>query len=220
MASHPTSPSLWSTLDDGRARAATLPLLAMGVVVVAALGALALSLFRGEETTTTDFDTAVPSVGGTDLPQLPDEGADPAIGQVAPDLKGEDLAGDTVVAPTTGKPTVILFVAHWCPHCRREVPVVQEWLDAGKKPADVDLITVATAMNASRPNYPPSKWLTEEGWSSPIIADAGNQAADAYGLSAYPFWVAIGADGRVLHRATGELTTPQMTTLFRKAKTG
>lgn len=209
-----------TTLDDGRARAASLPVLAIGVVVVAALGALALSLFRGEETTATDFDTAVTSVGGTALPQLPDEGADPAVGQVAPDLKGEDLVGDTVVAPTTGKPTVLVFVAHWCPHCRRDVPVVQEWIDAGKKPADVDLIGIATAMNASRPNYPPSEWLTKQRWSSPIIADAGNQAADAFGLSAYPFWVAIGADGRVLHRATGELTPAQMTTLFTTAKSG
>jgi hypothetical protein len=75
-------------------------------------------------------------------------------------------------------------------------------------------------MNASRPNYPPSEWLADEGWSSPVMADAGNQAADAYGLSAYPFWVAVGADGRVIHRATGELSTTQLESLFTQAESG
>ncbi len=211
------SPPTLSPRDDGRARAATLPVLAMAVVVVAALGALVISLFRGEDKTSTDWDAAVTDVGGAAQVQLPDEGADPALGRVAPTLKGKDLHDGTVIVPTTGKPTVLLFVAHWCPHCQREVPVVQDWVDAGHKPAGVDLVGVATAMNQSRPNFPPSRWLRREGWSSPIIADADNKAANAYGLSAFPFWVAVAADGTVVKRVTGELTAPQINTLFTAA---
>ena len=179
-----------------------------------------MSLFRGEETIDTAFDTAVSTVGGSRLAELPDEGIDPAVGLLAPTLRGEDLDGEKVRIPTTGKPTVVLFLAHWCPHCRAEVPVVQQWIDAGRRPEGVELVGVATAMDPGRPNYPSSDWLADEAWTSPVLADGDNHAASAYGLSAFPFWVAVGADGRVVERVTGELTEPQIDALFTRAATG
>lgn len=206
--------------DEGRARAAMLPVLAIGAVVVAAMVALLVSVFRTEDTADTDFDNAVVTVGGTPLVELPDDAPDPAIGQAAPTLRGEDPEGDKVTAPTTGKATVVLFLAHWCPHCQAEVPVLQDWVDAGNQPDDVDLVAVATAMNEARPNYPSSDWLEREGWTSPVIADSDAQAMAAYGLSAFPFWVAIGADGQVIERLTGELTVDQITALFTETARG
>ena len=211
-----TTPTLLSR-DDGRTRAATLPVIAIGAVIAAALLALLMSLFRGEEAVDTEFDSAFATVDGTRLAELPDGAADPAIGRLAPTLVGEDLDGNDVSLPSSGKPTVVLFVAHWCPHCQAEVPVVQGWLDAGRKPTGVDLRAVATAMDQTRPNYPSSEWLEDEGWTSPILADGDNHAASAYGLSAFPFWVAVGADGKVVERATGELTPDQIDALFAKA---
>lgn len=204
----------------GRTGTAILPVLAMGAVVVAALAALLISVIRTEDTSDTSFDTAVTTIGGTPLVELPDDAADPAVGQVAPTLRGETPDGEKVTVPTTGKATVLLFVAHWCGHCQAEVPVVQDWIDAGLKPDNVDLVGVATAMNESRPNYPSSEWLQRERWSLPVIADADNHAAAAYGLSAFPFWVAVGADGQVVKRVTGELTTDQIAALFTAAAAG
>lgn len=206
--------------DEGRARAAVLPVLAIAAVVVAAMVALLLSVFRTEDTADTNFDNAVVTVGDTSLAELPDDAPDPAVGQAAPTLRGEDLDGEKVTAPTTGKATVVLFLAHWCPHCQAEVPVLQDWIDAGNQPDDVDLVGVATAMNEARPNYPSSDWLEREGWTSPVIADADAQAMAAYGLSAFPFWVAVGADGQVVKRVTGELTADQITALFNEAAAG
>ena len=211
-----TTPTLLSR-DDGRTRAATLPVIAVGAVIAAALLALLMSLFGGEEAVDTEFDSALATVDGTRLAELPDDVTDPAIGRLAPTLVGEDLDGDDVSLPSSGKPTVVLFVAHWCPHCQAEVPVVQRWLDAGRKPTGVDLRAVATAMDQTRPNYPSSEWLEDEGWTSPILADGDNHAASAYGLSAFPFWVAVGADGKVIERASGELTPDQIDALFAKA---
>lgn len=202
---------------EGRNRAALLPVLAIAAVVVAAMVALLVSVFRTEDTADTNFDNAVATVGGSPLVELPDDAADPAIGQAAPTLRGEDPEGTKVTAPTTGKATVVLFVAHWCPHCQAEVPVLQEWIDAGSQPDSVDLVAVATAMNEARPNYPSSDWLEREGWTSPVIADADAHAMAAYGLSAFPFWVAVGADGQVVRRITGELTVAQITALFAEA---
>lgn len=205
---------------EGRTRPAMLPMMAIGAVVVAALAALLISVFRTEDTVDKTFDEGVATVGGTSLVELPEEGADPAIGQIVPTLRGEDIEGDTVTAPTTGKATVVLFLAHWCPHCQAEVPVVQDWVDAGQRPANVDLISVATAMNEARPNFPSQDWLEQEGWSSPVMADGDSHAMVAYGLSAFPFWVAVGADGQVVKRVTGELTVDQINALVAEAAAG
>src|SRR4029450_5388117 len=104
---------------------------------------------RGESSPTTHaeapaFDRAEATVDGTALPVLPEAGDDPAVGRAAPVLQGQDLDGGQVTQPTSGRPTIILFLAHWCPHCQREVPLVQEWSDAGQLPEDVDLVAVAT----------------------------------------------------------------------------
>ena len=151
-----------------RNRAATLPVLVLAAVVVAALAALVVTLVNDDESAATNFDGDIAAVDGDALVPLPATGTDPALGQEAPVVRGHGLTGKLVTAPVTGKPTVVLFVAHWCPHCQREVPVVQDYVDAGRVPRGTSLVAVATAIDPSRPNYPPSEWLEREGWTSPV----------------------------------------------------
>jgi thiol-disulfide isomerase/thioredoxin len=108
---------------------------------------------------------------------------------------------------------VLLFVAHWCPHCQAEVPVVQAWLDSGRLDPSVDLISVATGIDPARPNYPPDAWLAREHWSPPVLVDGDQAVATSYGLKAFPYWVAVDAAGKVVVRATGELTPDQLDAL-------
>ena len=156
-------------------------------------------------------DDGTVTVSGDALVPLPDAGADPAIGQPMPTLSGTGLDGTPVSFPTPGRATMIMFVAHWCPHCQAEVPVVQQWVDDGGLPADVDLVTVSTAADERRPNFPPADWLAGEGWTAPVLADdAGQTAAEAAGLTAFPFFVAVDANGDVVVRASGELAPAQL----------
>ncbi|MGZ4105328.1 MAG: TlpA family protein disulfide reductase, partial [Actinomycetota bacterium] len=61
------------------------------------------------------------------------------------------------------------------------------------------------------PNYPPSTWLKNEGWTPEVLVDdAEGSVAAAYGLSATPMWVFIGADGVVKFRVEGEMTGQQL----------
>jgi hypothetical protein len=69
---------------------------------------------------------------------------------------------------------------------------------------------VATGIDPTLPNYPPDAWLAREGWTPPVIVDGDRQIATAYGLTAFPYWVAIGADGNVAGRLTGELSPDQL----------
>ena len=148
---------------------------------------------------------AGPVVNGAPLPAFENPDGDLAVGQPIPEVQGASFDGRPVAITADGRPKVLLFLAHWCPHCQAEVPLVQAWLDGGAAPADVDVISVATAIDSTRPNYPPDAWLEGEGWSPPVIVDPTGSVADAYGLSALPFWVFVNADGTVAGRLAGQL---------------
>jgi len=158
---------------------------------------------------------ASPSAGAAaaDLPPFASTTNDDAVGRPAPQVDGQSFDGAPIRITADGRPKLIVFLAHWCPHCQREVPVVQAWIDAKGMPAGVDLVSVATAIDPNRPNYPPDAWLAREHWSVPVIVDADGQIATRYGLTAFPFWVAVAADGTVAQRLTGELTPDQLDAL-------
>jgi cytochrome c biogenesis protein CcmG, thiol:disulfide interchange protein DsbE len=199
------------------------PLIVVAAIAAAVLVALVAALVvgggddGGDGTATgTDGGTAtVPddspvTVTGTDLPPFDGDAADPAVGTPMPTLQGTALDGSSLTIPTAGRPTMIVFLAHWCPHCQAEVPVVQDWVDGGGLPAGVDLVSVSTAVDPARPNYPPSEWLAREGWTAPVLVDGDEAALAAAGLSAFPFFVAVDADGNVVQRTSGELTESQL----------
>lgn len=163
--------------------------------------------------------TAAVTVTGAPLPVMAERGADAAVGQVFPDLSGSKVLDSSPLSITDdGRPKVILFLAHWCPNCQREVPVIQDWIDANGMP-DVDLYAVSTHVDPSADNYPPADWLTAEGWIVPTMADdAENAAFTAAGLTSFPSFVAVGADGTVAARATGELSIEQFEVLLAGAR--
>jgi thiol-disulfide isomerase/thioredoxin len=202
---------------SGRGSGLTPTRLVVAGLVAAVVLALVVALVAGggddgSTDTTAGGDSspaATPEGGG--LPQLPEDGEDPAVGQPMPTLTGTDLDGQPITYAADGRPKMMLFLAHWCPHCQAEVPVVQDWVDGGGLPDGVDLISVATANDDRRPNFPASEWLADEGWTAPVLLDGDDQAAaTAAGLSAFPYWVFVDADGTVAARATGELTSSQL----------
>lgn len=155
---------------------------------------------------------AVPEVSGEPLSPLNDPTSDPAVGEPAPAFTASTFAGERIsVQPGQDGPMILLFLAHWCPHCQREVPVVQDWIDGGGLPEDVQLYAVATAIDESRPNYPPDVWLEREGWTpTTVVDDPSSSLAQAYGLNSFPFWVLVDADGTVSGRLAGSLPADQL----------
>ena len=65
-------------------------------------------------------------------------------------------------------------------------------------PEDLQVVGVSTAVAPDAPNYPPGEWLADMGWTWPVIADDDElTAADAYGVTGFPYIVFIDADGNV-----------------------
>jgi cytochrome c biogenesis protein CcmG, thiol:disulfide interchange protein DsbE len=196
-----------------------------GAVAVVVLGLIAFLATRGGGGDGGDNPApdAAAEVGpvevtGAPLPELADPARDPAVGQPAPTVSGASFNGTPVSVGGAG-PEVVFFMAHWCPHCQKEVPLIVDWLDDKGMPDGVDLRAVSTGVNEVAPNYPPSSWLAEEDWPVRTLADdERSSAAAVFGLSGYPFFVAIDAEGRVAARASGELTVPQIEALVEAAR--
>ncbi|MGA0064399.1 MAG: TlpA family protein disulfide reductase [Ilumatobacteraceae bacterium] len=161
-------------------------------------------------------------VSGESLAAFTGQGTDPALGVVAPVLRGAGPTGN-VVTTEPGAPTLLVFLAHWCPVCQREVPVLVNWFNDGMVPDNLDVIAVTTSSDPASPNFPPSAWLANEKWPAvwPIMADSGaNDAANAFGLNAFPYFTLVGSDGRVLWRHSGEIDSTTLTLALTTALAG
>lgn len=151
--------------------------------------------------------TAPVKITGTPLEKKPQEGRDPAVGCAAPIVDGQDFAGNPIrIGGPTDKPTVVVVAAHWCPHCNNEVPKVVDWVKAGGLADKVLVVILSTGSEAGAPNYPPSTWLSSKmGWTGATIADSEKgEAGEALGISGYPSFILLTAQGRVADRMSGE----------------
>jgi thiol-disulfide isomerase/thioredoxin len=209
-----------------RARSSTstsrLPWLLLGGAAMIAVAVLAIVTTSGAPSRASGAGASSVAASATvgDVPSLPlftGASVDPAVGRPIPEARGTDFDGSTVAIEHDGRPKVLLFVAHWCPHCQAEVPVVQAWLDAGRLDPAVDLISVATGIDPVLPNYPPDAWLEREHWSPPVLVDGDQAVATSYGLKSFPYWVVVDAAGKVAARTSGELSADQLDALVAAA---
>lgn len=192
----------------GGGRSSSTPLVVGAIVFVVVAALLALFLSGGDEpgvsedtqySAVTITGDALPAPGGASAD------ADPAVGTTAPKLEGTNFQSAPVTVPSEGRPTLVVFAAHWCPHCQVEVPRLVEWMEAGNG-TDVDVVAVSTAADPKAPNWPPQEWLERERWDRPVLVDDSEGSANAaYGVDGYPFFTLVDADGKVVWRGSGEI---------------
>jgi thiol-disulfide isomerase/thioredoxin len=178
-------------------------------------GVVAVALTSGGGATSGKLEVAKSvAVDGSALPRFTSPNGDSAVGTRAPVLTGQTFNGSPIMVGGTGAPHVVVFVAHWCPHCQAEVPRIVSLQRAGKTDG-VAVTAVATGTNANAPNYPPSAWLHGVGWPYPTLVDtASGTAAAAYGLTSYPYLVFVDASGNVAARVSGEVAPADLSAMF------
>ena len=201
-------------------------LLIGGAIAVVVVLALLVAVFVGRDGNTDvaaedALANAEPvSVVGDALPPFPKDGsADPAVGKTMPQLKGDDLQGQALTIGPSGNPQMLVYLAHWCPHCQAEVPVLVDWMKGGGN-GDVEVRGITTGIDPKKPNYPPTKWLADEGWDVPTLIDPSGLAAEASGLTGYPYFIFLDDKGTVTSRASGELTVEQIDQHLTLARAG
>jgi thiol-disulfide isomerase/thioredoxin len=174
-------------------------------IAIAGEGAVDESVAFGEVT-----------VEGDNLPFFDSTAGDVAVGVTAPTVTGETFDGQELTIGPDGKAKIVVMLAHWCPHCQAEVPVVQGWLEAGGLPEGVDIYGVTVLTNRVRDGrtWPPEDWLEDEGWTSPTIKDDQQSSiVNAYGMTGTPTYVVLGPDNENLGRISGEIGLGGLETL-------
>ena len=169
--------------------------LAIAIGVTLSSEPVAAGLPKGETTVTGDL-----------LPEFSGENDDNiALGLAAPIFSAPNENSEIVTLEKNGNAKALLFLAHWCGYCQKEVPIVQRVINTIGVPDGVEVIAIATSIDRGRENYPPQKWLDEEGWSETQLYDLDKEIGSAYGLNAFPYWVFLDKDLNVIARRTGNL---------------
>lgn len=187
------------------------------VIVIAMVGIILFSVLSSKkdskaenklqfsETATVSAATVNGKIGEAKLPTFDSQANDTAIGKIVPQITAETFSGKTETVAPGKKPYVLALVAHWCPHCQKEVPKIVSLYEQGQLPEDVDFIAVATGTSESKPNYPPSEWLNNSGWPWLKLADDKNfTIGNGLGLQSYPYLIYVNADGTIYKRTSGE----------------
>ena len=201
----------------------------IGILVIGAAAGIAIWSTRGSDSVSegsvgtdnvsTSAETQPVTATGESLAQQSESGEDHSVdGKTPPTLQGFTFDGSPIEITPGGRAKMVVFLAHWCPHCNREIPRLLAWKESGGIPADLDIIGVSTAATADRDNYPPSRWIQTIGWAWPVMADSSaQQAALAYGLGGYPTFVIVGSDGKVKVRYSGEIEVTDLAAMVATA---
>jgi len=204
--------------SESKSFAVWIVLSLLAVAVIAAIVIAAVNDSGGDDEEAFGATTQSVRVSGESLPPMSGSGSsDPAIGMTIPSVAGFE-ADNSPVSIKPGSPMLVAGVAHWCPHCQAEVPLLVDWREAGIIPDSVEVIGVSTGVDETRGNYPPASWLAQEGWSDPVLVD--NEAGDAFaalGGQSFPYLLAVDASGTVVGRTSGEAPVEEVQALVAKA---
>ena len=180
-------------------------IIAGAVILVLGL-AIAIGVTLSSEPVAAGLPEGETTVTGDLLPEFAGENDDNiALGLAAPIFSAPNENSEIVSLEKNGNAKALLFLAHWCGYCQKEVPVVQAFIDSAGVPPGVDVIAIATSIDRGRENYPPQKWLADEGWSETQLYDLDREIGNAYGLTAFPYWVFLDKNLNVVARRTGNL---------------
>ena len=135
--------------------------------------------------------------------------ANEAAAEVRPDLEFRDLDGHAhKLSEWSGKLLLLNFWATWCTPCLKEIPLLVE---AQKLHAARGLQIVGIAMDHADPVRAFRERL---GINYPIMVGEADviAAMDRLGdqLGAFPFSVLIAPDGRIIDRASGDLSREEL----------
>jgi len=122
------------------------------------------------------------------------------VGKSAPALDIGEWIGDNpgTLAELSGRPVMLVFWATWCPHCRREMPGIEEtWL----RYKDDGLAVVAVTKTGRRQTIEQVReYIGENGLTLPIAIDAGGSTSKAYAVTGIPAAALIDKNGNVVVR--------------------
>jgi thiol-disulfide isomerase/thioredoxin len=163
----------------------------IAIVIIAAIVAVALA-------------NRVPQAAQTPNPQA----SGLVVGSKAPLFNVTTNAGPFDLA-SVGTPVFLEVFASWCPHCQREVPIVDALAkEYAGKVAFVGVSGSPYGIDGSSPENQDdiNQWIQKLNVTYPIAFDPDLKVANQYLQGGYPTIVMIGADKTVKYVGSGELS--------------
>ena len=125
----------------------------------------------------------------------------PNVGDRAIDFKLDTLGGDSItLSELKGKKVIVNFWATWCPPCKEEMPILEEYYKKYGK--DVEIL----AINID-PQYNVKEYQKTMGLTFPILLDNEDKINNAYDILTVPTTFIINEQGIITHKQIGAITT-------------
>ena len=118
------------------------------------------------------------------------------LNEAIPDIEFTDDNGEKVsVKDFAGKVTVLTFWASWCPDCKQEMPLVNEFLEISKKYGDINYILINKLDNDKETKEKALNYLSGEGILLKTYYDEGLAAYQKLGLHNIPTTLFLDENG-------------------------
>lgn len=206
----------------------------IGAVLLILMGLMTLTGFTGRLSgvlsqtggSPSALSGAAPQVTATPAPTEEPETDPDAI--PAPDFTLVDQYGEEhTLSEYRGKTVFLNFWATWCGPCQSEMPEIQSLYESyGSNGEDLIVLGVANPSSAENPRAVDgsidevSGFLSDNGYTFPVVMDTTGDVLSAYGISAFPTTFMIDTEGNVFGYVTGQLTADMMESIVTQTMTG
>ncbi len=184
----------------------------------------------GETPTSADGQSSLPADGSSASSTetmsdaaASDNSSEAADASAAPDFTLKDQNGvEHTLSAYQGKTVFLNFWATWCPPCRSEMPEIQALYEKyGENEGDLIVLGIASPNAGNEGSAADiTAFLTENGYTFPVVMDYNGLFSSLYGIRAYPTTFMISKDGSVFGYAQGALTGEMMESIVEQTMEG
>ena len=166
----------------------------------------------------TQSESVTPSPEASESPAPEPSASQQPQTVAAPDFTLTDQYGNThTLSDYKGKTVFLNFWATWCGPCKSEMPDVQALYEAYDENAG-DLVVLGVAnpgiQDVSQDEV--EQFLTDHGYTFPVLMDTTGQVFAYYGISAFPTTFMIDANGNVYGYVPGAMSASIMESVVRQ----
>jgi thiol-disulfide isomerase/thioredoxin len=127
-------------------------------------------------------------------------------GDRMPNVAWNDLQGGVVrISDFEGKPLLINAWATWCPPCKAEMPMLEQFYLTYQAQG-----LVVLAVDSGEEVEQVNTFLGQNAFTFPIAIDTSGETLNRLGVRSLPTTIVVGRDGTVKHLYIGQLTDKQL----------